>query len=68
VAFTEAVNMIDVGRAMCAAAIERRETRGSHYREDADFRDDAKWSCPIMVRHVGNGAAKAEPGRFGGAK
>lgn len=65
VAFNEALNMTDVGRAMCLAALLRRETRGSHYREDADFRDDAKFARPIMVRHVGNGAGVAELGQFG---
>ena len=65
VALNEALNMIDVGRAMCAAALVRRETRGSHYREDADFRDDENFARPIMVRHVGEGMAKAEPGNFG---
>ncbi len=65
VALNEALNMIDVGRTMCAAALLRRETRGSHYREDADFRDDAKFARPIMVRHVGEGMAHAEFGSFG---
>jgi fumarate reductase (CoM/CoB) subunit A len=65
VALNEALNMVDVGRTMCAAAVLRRETRGSHYREDADFRDDAKFARPIMVRHVGEGMAQAEFGSFG---
>jgi succinate dehydrogenase/fumarate reductase flavoprotein subunit len=60
------VNMVDVGRAMCAAALVRRESRGSHYREDAPSADPA-WSRPIMVTHVGGGAARAEPGEFGAA-
>lgn len=67
VALNEALNMIDVGRTMCAAALVRRETRGSHYREDADFRNDEKFARPIMVRHVGEGRAEAELGNFGTA-
>jgi L-aspartate oxidase len=66
IALHEAVNMVDVGRAMCAAALVRRESRGSHYREDAPSADPA-WSRPIMVTHVGGGAARAEPGEFGAA-
>jgi L-aspartate oxidase len=65
IALNEALSMIDVGRAMCAAALVRRETRGSHYREDADFRDDEKFARPIMVSHAGDGAAVATLGAFG---
>jgi L-aspartate oxidase len=65
IAWHEAAHMIDVGRAMCAAALLRRETRGSHYREDAPARDDERWSRPITVRRERDGAPRAEPGYFG---
>jgi L-aspartate oxidase len=38
----ELENMIDVGRMMATAALARRESRGSHYREDYPARDDAQ--------------------------
>jgi len=60
--FYEARNLIDVGRAMCAAALLRKETRGSHYREDAP-QSDPEMARPIFVRLSKNGAPEA---RFDG--
>ncbi len=37
----QAISLAKVGRMMCAAALLRRETRGSHYREDAPQKDPA---------------------------
>ncbi len=34
-------NLLSVARVICAAALERRESRGAHYRDDHPLRDDA---------------------------
>ena len=39
----EATNILTVASVLVAAARERRETRGSHWREDHPDRDDARW-------------------------
>ncbi len=61
--FYEARNLIDVGRAMCAAAGLRKETRGSHYREDAEQADPAM-ARPIIIHLDDKGAPQAEFGAF----
>lgn len=40
----EATNLVTVAGALVSAAIERQETRGSHWREDYGDRDDAHFS------------------------
>ncbi|MGW6279131.1 L-aspartate oxidase [Kribbella sp. NPDC055071] len=40
----EATNLVTVASALIAAATEREESRGSHWREDHPDRDDARWS------------------------
>lgn len=62
--FYEARNLIDVGRAMCAAALLRKETRGSHYREDATG-TDPEMARPIVIRLTADGAPDARFGEFG---
>ena len=44
----ETLNMLDVGRMMISAALLRKETRGSHYREDFP-EENADLSKPIVV-------------------
>ncbi|NRP72177.1 L-aspartate oxidase [Ensifer psoraleae] len=61
--FYEARNLVDVGRAMCAAASLRKETRGSHYREDAPQADPGM-ARPIIIRLNDKGAPQAEFGAF----
>ncbi|MFF3441614.1 L-aspartate oxidase [Streptosporangium sp. NPDC002721] len=39
----ETTNLLTVASALVAAARERRETRGSHWREDFPERDDDRW-------------------------
>lgn len=56
---TQAMNLIDVGEAMVAAARLRTETRGSHYREDYPS-TDVQWDCPIAV-HCVDGRSVAKP-------
>lgn len=45
----ELENMVLVGRAICRAALSRRESRGSHYREDWPALDPA-WRKRILIR------------------
>jgi len=40
-------NMLELAEVIAACALERRETRGSHFREDFPQRDDKAW-----LRHV----------------
>jgi L-aspartate oxidase len=40
----ETTNLLTVSAALAAAAAQREETRGSHWREDFPERDDARWS------------------------
>jgi L-aspartate oxidase len=61
----EAMNLLDVGTLMIAAARLRKETRGSHYREDYPH-TDAQWARPVMIRQTARGA-QAAAGQFAGA-
>jgi L-aspartate oxidase len=51
----ETSNLLCVARVLTAAALEREETRGCHWREDRPERDDAEWRRHLVVR--------LEPGR-----
>ncbi|MYW43962.1 L-aspartate oxidase, partial [Streptomyces sp. SID161] len=46
----EATNLLCVARVLVAAARLREETRGCHWREDHDGRDDGDWRRHIVVR------------------
>ncbi|MFD7611882.1 L-aspartate oxidase [Streptomyces sp. NPDC059828] len=46
----EASNLLLVSRVLVAAARERAETRGCHWREDHPDRDDTRWRRHIVVR------------------
>ncbi|MEU6577056.1 L-aspartate oxidase [Streptomyces sp. NPDC046805] len=46
----EATNLLCVARVLVAAARQREETRGCHWREDRPGRDDANWRRHIVVR------------------
>lgn len=59
---SEAINLLDVGTLMIAAARLRKETRGSHYREDYP-RTDAQWAHPVMIRKTAHGP-EAAAGQF----
>ncbi|HET6855580.1 MAG TPA: L-aspartate oxidase [Streptomyces sp.] len=46
----EVTNLLLVSRVLVAAAREREETRGCHWREDHPDRDDADWQRHLVVR------------------
>lgn len=46
----ETTNLLCVARVLVAAAGQREETRGCHWREDHAERDDAAWRRHIVVR------------------
>jgi nicotinate-nucleotide pyrophosphorylase (carboxylating) len=48
----EGTNLLTVSEALAAAALERQETRGSHWREDYPDRDDTWWLGHLDTRLV----------------
>jgi succinate dehydrogenase / fumarate reductase flavoprotein subunit len=52
----ELEHVLDVAHAIAAAAAERRESRGSHFRRDFPERDDAAWMHHLTVRADADGA------------
>ncbi|MFF2523947.1 L-aspartate oxidase [Streptomyces liangshanensis] len=46
----ETSNLLCVARVLVAAALEREETRGCHWREDRPERDDADWRRHLVAR------------------
>ena len=50
----ELENMTAVVGCMAAAALQRTETRGAHYRQDFPERNDADWSANLYVRKDGD--------------
>ncbi|MET9348150.1 L-aspartate oxidase [Streptomyces termitum] len=46
----ETTNLLCVARVLAAAALEREETRGCHWREDRPDRDDERWRRHLVVR------------------
>lgn len=46
----ETTNLLCVARVLVAAAREREETRGCHWREDRPDRDDERWRRHLVVR------------------
>ncbi|WP_432248464.1 L-aspartate oxidase [Streptomyces sanyensis] len=46
----EATNLLMVSRVLVAAARERAETRGCHWREDHPDRDDSAWRRHLVLR------------------
>ncbi len=66
----ETTNLLSLGAALAEAARLRRETRGSHWREDHPDRDDERWFGHVDVRLDDDGrpaltyhATPGEPGR-----
>ncbi|MFI6085331.1 L-aspartate oxidase [Streptomyces sp. NPDC051217] len=52
----ETSNLLCVARVLVAAALEREETRGCHWREDFPERDETDWRRHLVVR-LGTGRA-----------
>ncbi len=55
----EAANLSKTGWLVARAALERRESRGSHWRADYPERDDSQWLTHIAFRREGEGMAMA---------
>ncbi|WP_019875032.1 L-aspartate oxidase [Sporichthya polymorpha] len=53
----ETTNLLTVARFLVAAAAERAETRGSHWREDYPDRDDAEWLGHLDCRLTDEGVS-----------
>ena len=47
--YVELSNVLTIARAICMGALERKESRGSHYRADYPARDDAKFMRHSLV-------------------
>lgn len=45
----EAMSFVTVAQAIAQSALERRESRGAHYRVDYPAQDDAAWLCHVAV-------------------
>jgi succinate dehydrogenase/fumarate reductase flavoprotein subunit len=48
-------NLCLTAEAIALAALTRRESRGTHYREDFPDRDDANWLCNLLVHQGTDG-------------
>ena len=46
----ELFNLLDVSRLIARAALERRESRGAHFRSDFPERDDKNWDRHLIYR------------------
>ncbi|GLW65991.1 L-aspartate oxidase [Actinomadura rubrobrunea] len=59
----EATNLLTVASAIVAAARLRRETRGSHWREDHPDRDDGAWRGHLVTRLADGGLTTIYEGK-----
>jgi succinate dehydrogenase/fumarate reductase flavoprotein subunit len=58
----EVENSLLTAELMARAALARRESRGSHFREDYPRRDDQHWRVKVLFRMV-EGRLRQETGR-----
>ena len=47
--------MLDCAETIVAGALAREESRGAHYREDFQKRDDARWLAHTLVKKTSGG-------------
>jgi succinate dehydrogenase / fumarate reductase flavoprotein subunit len=47
--------MLDCAEMICVSAIERKESRGAHFRTDYPTRNDAEWLHHISCTYAANG-------------
>jgi succinate dehydrogenase / fumarate reductase flavoprotein subunit len=52
--YIELGGMLDCAEMICASAIQRKESRGAHYRTDFDKRDDENWLHHIVCTYDGS--------------
>jgi succinate dehydrogenase / fumarate reductase flavoprotein subunit len=52
--------LLDCADALVAAALERTESRGGHYREDHPLRDDANWLKHTLAYREADGSIRME--------
>ncbi|MFJ8626655.1 L-aspartate oxidase [Kitasatospora sp. NPDC093550] len=57
----EAANLLLVATSLVAAAAQREETRGCHWREDFPERDDAHWRRHLITTLAANGDPVSTP-------
>ena len=48
-------NLLLISEAIARAAIERKESRGAHFRDDYPGRDDATGKCNLVIRRGPDG-------------
>ena len=54
----EYLNLLDIANATAYSALERKESRGAHAREDFPDRDDEKWLCHSLFFKNNNEVSK----------
>jgi succinate dehydrogenase / fumarate reductase flavoprotein subunit len=52
--------LLDCADALVAAALDRTESRGGHFREDHPLRDDANWLKHTLAYREGDGSIRVE--------
>jgi succinate dehydrogenase / fumarate reductase flavoprotein subunit len=52
----ELQSLLDVAETIVASALERKESRGAHYRSDYPVRDDQHWLVHSLIRRTSVGA------------